>query len=69
MKAMSKQDEISKCVLCGGDYKGYGNNPEPVKPYSDGQCCDKCNWEVVLPARGIPLDVLGLADFCANKNC
>lgn len=38
-----------KCVICGKEFTGYGNNPEPVK--HKGQCCDECNLSVVLPAR------------------
>ena len=38
-----------KCCICGNDFKGWGNNPRPVKRC--GVCCDGCNWEVVLPAR------------------
>ena len=42
-----------KCCLCKKDIepKGswtQGNNAEPVKK---GRCCDKCNWEKVIPAR------------------
>ena len=38
----------NKCCICGGPIGQYGNNAQPVK---DGVCCDKCNYEVVLPAR------------------
>jgi hypothetical protein len=37
------------CVICGkaiGDE--FGNNAMPV---IEGRCCDKCNWEVVIPRR------------------
>ena len=37
-----------KCVLCGKEFEGYGNNAQPVK---DGLCCDECNMKVVIPAR------------------
>lgn len=30
---------------------GYGNNPEPLKPFSEGRCCNTCNDDKVLPAR------------------
>lgn len=30
-------------------FTGWGHNPEPVK--HDGRCCDKCNSEIVVPAR------------------
>lgn len=43
-----------ECVLCGencmgwGDKKQYGNNPQPL---AEGQCCDRCNADKVIPAR------------------
>ena len=37
-----------KCSICKDEIKGYGNNAEPV---NGGRCCDKCNMEVVIPAR------------------
>ena len=46
-----KENQISKCVLCGDDYRGWGNNPEPVKSFDDGQCCNSCNTMYVIPAR------------------
>ena len=39
------------CSLCGQPFTGYGNNPEPVVPMSQGQCCDTCNTTIVIPAR------------------
>ena len=42
------ETEKKVCVICGKEYDGYGNNAQPVK---DGKCCDKCNLEVVIPAR------------------
>lgn len=36
------------CVICGKEYKGYGNNAEPV---AEGKCCDKCNYNIVLLKR------------------
>ena len=38
-----------KCCICGEPIEGHGNNPFPVK--AEGDCCDKCNAEVVIPAR------------------
>lgn len=43
--------ETQVCVICGKEFEGYGNNPEPVKPSSEGQCCDDCNMLYVIPAR------------------
>ena len=48
---MSKKKRL--CVICGKELpKGeYGNNPEPIKPFSSGVCCNDCNMNQVLPAR------------------
>lgn len=43
------------CCLCGEQFIGWGNNPEPLVPFEDGRCCDDCNWLKVIPTR------LGLA--------
>lgn len=37
------------CCICGCKFKGWGNNPSPVKEH--GVCCDTCNLSVVLSAR------------------
>lgn len=37
------------CCICNELYIGYGNNPWPVK--DEGECCDNCNFEKVIPAR------------------
>lgn len=37
------------CEICGELQYGYGNNPQPVVDH--GLCCDKCNYEKVIPAR------------------
>lgn len=42
-------EDEHKCCICGEPIEGYGNNPFPVK--TEGDCCDKCNAEVVIPAR------------------
>tara|TARA_R100000306_G_C4275282_1_gene92236 strand:+ start:317 stop:514 length:198 start_codon:yes stop_codon:yes gene_type:complete len=56
-----------KCVICFGNIEklrdpktgevawDQGSNALPVK---EGRCCGMCNLEVVLPARGIPADVI-----------
>lgn len=48
---MSKK--VRRCVICGAVLpKGdYGNNPEPIKPFSSGVCCNECNMSQVIPAR------------------
>ena len=45
----SRSDKQWKCCICGQTYFGYGNNPWPLK--EEGECCDKCNWFRVIPAR------------------
>ena len=56
---MTKLYEVHTCVLCGGAiehkklpdgtvYWTQGNNALPL---ADGQCCDTCNYERVVPAR------------------
>lgn len=48
----NKSDEVEYpvCVICKGLCDNeYGNNPYPVK--KSGVCCDKCNSNVVMPAR------------------
>lgn len=54
--------KVRKCCICGKPFRmgEWGNNPEPVKPYSSGTCCDDCNLNKVVPARlaAIPREVL-----------
>lgn len=38
------------CCICGEEFKGYGNNPAPLVK-DEGSCCDKCNFEKVIPER------------------
>ncbi len=47
-EALDVDNKKDVCCICGCDIEGYGNNAAPVK---DGRCCDKCNIEVVVPAR------------------
>ena len=37
-----------KCCLCKKEINGYGNNAQPTMK---GECCDACNFNVVIPAR------------------
>ena len=39
---------MTNCVICGKAFDGYGNNADPV---ADGECCDECNMNIVVPAR------------------
>ena len=36
------------CVICDGKVGRYAHNAAPVR---DGECCDDCNYYVVLPER------------------
>lgn len=36
---------MNKCVICGKQFEGFGNNAEPI---AHGFCCDECNEKVVL---------------------
>ena len=49
-----------KCVICSSKIEPHynskgkviwteGHNPEPIT--SHGRCCDKCNSDIVIPAR------------------
>lgn len=54
--------EEDTCVICGGQLDRinenvFGNNPSPV--VDTGQCCDECNFSVVVPAR--------LREYKSNK--
>lgn len=43
-------DMITKtCCICGKEFTGFGNNPDPV--CKEGRCCDECNSTVVVPTR------------------
>ena len=50
-KSFVKKDK-DPCVICGGEIvDDWGHNPEPVKEYNEGRCCDTCNFTIVLPER------------------
>ncbi len=36
------------CVICEEEFTEFGNNARPV---AAGRCCDRCNEDVVVPAR------------------
>ena len=42
---MEKQKQEKVCCICGKKFKGYGNNPDPLR--KEGVCCDECNKEVI----------------------
>lgn len=43
------KNQLKICCICGQLFNEYGNDPYPVKEH--GQCCNKCNWDKVIPAR------------------
>ena len=45
------ENKKNVCVICGREFEGFGNNPEPVTSLEKGDCCDKCNAEIVIPLR------------------
>ena len=46
--AINEGNDSNKCIICGEQIVGYGNNAEPV---AEGRCCDDCNISKVIPAR------------------
>lgn len=43
--------DTKTCCICGKKFKGEGHNPDPVKPFDAGRCCDYCNVVYVNMAR------------------
>lgn len=48
-KKVEKKVRMKKCPICGREYEGYGNNPEPLN--YRGQVCDECNAYIIIPTR------------------
>jgi hypothetical protein len=42
------RNEQKECSICGDEFTGWGNNPEPFK---GEHCCDDCNDRFVVPVR------------------
>ena len=40
-----------KCAICKREFYGIGNNPDPVVKDEIARCCNRCNEEIVIPAR------------------
>ena len=47
---------ILKCNICTKKFEGWGNNSKPYNQ-EKGLCCDKCNYEKVIPYR---LELMGI---------
>ena len=48
-ESLNEGEHHFKCCICGKEVDGWGNNPWPVK--EEGECCDDCNSNEVIPAR------------------
>lgn len=48
-KLTRHEEQHHTCCICGKEFIGYGNNPDPVE--KSGRCCDECNATVVIPER------------------
>lgn len=40
--------DTTRCVLCGNPIINKGFSANPVY---DGECCEKCNTQIVMPER------------------
>ena len=46
-----------KCCICECEIENpyfkyyFGNNPWPISINTKDRCCDKCNKQIVIPAR------------------
>lgn len=54
------------CCICGKDFEGFGNNPQPVK--SEGVCCNTCNMSIVITARVFGLSAVNVPKEKVNAN-
>lgn len=43
-ESLNEDNQVKKCALCGKEFKGYGNNGQPLV---NGRVCDDCNKEVI----------------------
>ena len=52
-RKMEAELPVNKCCFCGATFRGYGNNPWPVRPYREDTtvACDGCNFAIVLKQR------------------
>ena len=45
IKERELDQPLTKCSICGEEFKGFGNNAEPI---NNGRCCDECNADVII---------------------
>ena len=55
VQGLAASNRKQVCCICGREYEGYGNNPDPYK--KSGRCCNKCNRDYVIPSRMIELQL------------
>lgn len=48
-EVVDKEVVRKTCCICGKEFIGSGNNPDPYK--KEGRCCDDCNTLYVIPER------------------
>lgn len=53
VQGLAASNEKQVCCICGKEFEGFGNNPDPYK--RRGCCCDQCNRDYVIPSRMIAL--------------
>jgi len=46
-----REEETFVCCICHKEFKGFGNNPDPVSEDENDRCCNNCNTNKVIPAR------------------
>ncbi len=63
-KIQKEFEEIKICDICGEEFSGWGNNPEPIL---SGTCCDKCNALYVIPVRIERLSTKPLPPYCLTN--
>ena len=66
---MTTPTKKNRCVLCGYEYAGYGNNAMPLRM---GRCCDACNLLVThkrLRDAGadVPLELVVAMEHVAEE--
>lgn len=50
IRKRKENDMKRNCCICGIELRKWeGRNPYPLK--EEGECCELCNYEYVIPAR------------------
>ena len=51
VQRLAASNKKQVCCICGKEFEGYGNNPDPFK--RSGSCCGQCDRDYVIPSRMI----------------